>query len=189
MITVLTESNNYDTKIIARYLKNKFDDEAFGTGYTKHGISKDDAYMARNGLSYDSRNQIIYDKDDNAIFKVVPQYGSKKVQGTYAPKTPILKPIDEVEGTRFYYNGKLLGFCKPYYMECESLYRLIRDDKKAAQEVVDYLNSLGDPVFDTSEGVEPRELYNVFMQELGYEYDEEGDNLNTQFGGFEIFIQ
>lgn len=200
MITILTESNNYDTKIIARYLKNIFDDEAFGTAYTTHRISKDDAYMARNGLYYDRNNQIIYDKDDNAIFRVVPQYGSKKVQGTYAPKTPILKPIDEVEGTRFYYNGKLLGICKPYYMECGSLYSLLKNDKEAATSVLNYLNSLGDPVFPVSDedwgtaetnidNVNIQELYNTFMQELNNEYEEQGDDLNVVFDGFEIFIQ
>ena len=48
--TRVTASSNYDTKLIAKWLKAKFDDEAFGTAYTMHRISDADAYMGRNKL-------------------------------------------------------------------------------------------------------------------------------------------
>ena len=100
MITNLNESANYDTKLIAKWLKAKFDDEAFGTAYTMHRISDADAYMARNKLTYNRRNNTIdligdTPEEDVPIYKVRPQYGSKKVQGTYAPKLPKIIPIDE----------------------------------------------------------------------------------------------
>ena len=102
--TKVSASSDYDTKTIARYLKAKFDDEAFGTAYTMHRISNEDAYMGRNKLSYNRRNNTIdrignTPEEDTPIFKVVPQYSSTKRQGTYAPKMPKLVPIDEWNAT------------------------------------------------------------------------------------------
>jgi len=101
MITNLNESANYDTKLIAKWLKAKFDDEAFGTAKTMHGTSDAERYMNRNNLVYNSATKIVgvYQGSDwrnpTPIYKVIPQYGSKKVQGTYAPKLPKIIPIDE----------------------------------------------------------------------------------------------
>ena len=101
MITNINESANYDTKLIAKYLKAKFDDEAFGTSKTIHGTSDAERYMNRNNLVYDSATKTVgvYQGSDwrnsTPIYKVIPQYGSKKVQGTYAPKLPKIIPIDE----------------------------------------------------------------------------------------------
>lgn len=93
-------ANKYDTKIIAKWLKAKFDDEAFGTSYTTHRISDSDAYMARNRLTYNRKNKTIdligrAGEEGTPIFKVIPQYSSTKKNGTYAPKLPKLVPIDE----------------------------------------------------------------------------------------------
>lgn len=102
--TEITAATNYDTKLIAKWLKAKFDDEAFGTAYTMHKISDADAYMSRNGLTYNRKNNTIDlwksgGEEDIPIFKVVPQYSSTKRQGTYAPKMPKLIPIDEWNAT------------------------------------------------------------------------------------------
>ena len=100
----VTAATNYDTKLIAKWLKAKFDDEAFGTAYTTHRISDADAYMGRNGLTYNRRNNTIDlwksgGDEDIPVFKVIPQYSSTKRQGTYAPKLPKLVPIDEWNAT------------------------------------------------------------------------------------------
>ena len=114
-------ASNYDTKLIAKWLKAKFDDEAFGTAYTMHRISDADAYMGRNGLTYNRRNNTIDlwksgGEEDIPIYKVVPQYSSTKKQGTYAPKLPKLIPIDEwnathnIEGsTKFRYMADMVS--------------------------------------------------------------------------------
>lgn len=101
---VVAATNKYDTKLIAKWLKAKFDDEAFGTAYTTHHISDADAYMGRNGLTYNSRNNTIDlwksgGDEDLPIYKVIPQYSSTKKQGTYAPKLPKLIPIEEYNAT------------------------------------------------------------------------------------------
>lgn len=93
-------NTKYDTKLIAKWLKAKFDDEAFGTAYTMHRISDADAYMGRNKLTYNRKNNTIEligntPEEDIPIYKVIPQYSSTKKQGTYAPKLPKLVPIDE----------------------------------------------------------------------------------------------
>lgn len=102
--TKVTAATNYDTKLIAKWLKAKFDDEAFGTAYTMHRISDADAYMGRNGLTYNRKNNTIDlwksgGDEDIPIYKVIPQYSSTKRQGTYAPKMPKLVPIDEWNAT------------------------------------------------------------------------------------------
>ena len=102
--TKISAASNYDTKLIAKWLKAKFDDEAFGTAYTMHRISDADAYMGRNGLTYNRRNNTIDlwksgGDEDIPVYKVVPQYSSTKKQGTYAPKMPKLIPIDEWNAT------------------------------------------------------------------------------------------
>lgn len=102
--TKVTAATNYDTKLISKWLKAKFDDEAFGTAYTTHRISDADAYMGRNGLTYNRKNNTIDlwksgGDEDIPVFKVIPQYSSTKRQGTYAPKLPKLVPIDEWNAT------------------------------------------------------------------------------------------
>lgn len=102
--TKVSAASNYDTKLIAKWLKAKFDDEAFGTAYTMHRISDADAYMGRNGLTYNRKNNTIDlwksgGDEDIPVYKVVPQYSSTKRQGTYAPKMPKLIPIDEWNAT------------------------------------------------------------------------------------------
>ena len=104
MSTKVTAATNYDTKLIAKWLKAKFDDEAFGTAYTMHRISDADAYMGRNKLTYNRKNNTIEligntPEEDTPIYKVIPQYSSTKKQGTYAPKLPKLIPIDEWNAT------------------------------------------------------------------------------------------
>lgn len=289
-------ATSYDTKIIAKYLKKKFDDEAFGTSHSsslgsfyRNNPNDPDIYMNRNGLRYNSRNNTITDRDDNPVFKVIPQYSHPKRQGVYPPKLPKIVPIDEWNAThnvescdkitgslqvdtstleprqrtavdgktwwvvfdtatgkystytcfgkyktkkdcqyaidhceynrdkvtgsinseygkdmvKFFYKGEFLGACDPEYMECEALYDLMESDKAVASQVLNYMNSLGDPVFPVSEddwgtpetnvdNVDINELYNTFMQELEYSYSDFPDEFYV--GGdyllpdFEIFI-
>jgi hypothetical protein len=97
---------------------------------------------------------------------------------------------------KFYYKGKYLGSCDSDYMDCDGLYDLIMTDDRAASEILDYLNSLGDPVFPVSDedwgtpetnidNVDRTDLYNTFMKDLGYQYDDWGEVYID--GNFEIF--
>lgn len=191
-------ASNYDTKIIAKYLKKKFDDEAFGTSHSsslgsfyRNNPNDPDIYMNRNGLFYNSRNNTITDKDDNPIFKVIPQYSHPKRQGVYPPKLPKIVPIDEwnathnVEGCdkvtcsinsdygedmiKFFYKHQFLGACDPDYIECEALYDLMKSNKAVASQILEYMNHLGDPVFPVSEedwGTPETNVDNVDLWEL-----------------------
>lgn len=90
------------------------------------------------------------------------------------------KPIDDQ--VKFFYKGEFLGSCDPEYMECDKLYELLESDTRAATQVLNYMNSLGDPVFPTKDGgyeaetdvskVDIHELYDLFMQELYYSYQD-----------------
>jgi hypothetical protein len=138
----VTASANYDTKLIAKWLKAKFDDEAFGTAYTTHRISDADAYMGRNGLTYNRRNNTIDlwksgGDEDIPVFKVIPQYSSTKRQGTYAPKLPKLVPIDEwnaahnIEGS----TRVTAGYSEDYFDFDNFVMRL--SDKLAGRKISD----------------------------------------------------
>lgn len=110
----------------------------------------------------------------------------------------------------FFYKGQWLGDCDvettayTYYasMECPKLLELMKTDRTLATDVLDYLNSLGDPLFPKAgtdyedetdvDNVDIDELYDVLMQELGYEYmdylaDEQYD-FNANIGGLEVFV-
>ncbi len=82
---------------------------------------------------------------------------------------------------KFFYKRKFLGSCDPDYIECPELLNLLKSDKTAATQVLNYLNSMGDPVFPVSEekwstpetnidNIDIDDLYATFMQELDYEY-------------------
>ncbi len=110
----------------------------------------------------------------------------------------------------FFYKGQWLGDCDvettayTYYasMECPKLLELMKTDRALATDVLDYLNSLGDPLFPKAgtdyedetdvDNVDIDELYDVLMQELGYEYmdylaDEQYD-FQAVIGGLEVFV-
>lgn len=90
---------------------------------------------------------------------------------------------------KFFYKHEFLGSCDPNYVECDAVLALLKSDTRAATQVLNYLNSLGDPVFPTEPGGYTREtdvskvdiddLYATFMQELEYEY---ADDLDAGFG-------
>lgn len=106
---------------------------------------------------------------------------------------------------KFFYKGKFLGSCDSDYIECPELLNLMESDKEVATLILNYMNSLGDPVFPVSEedwgtpetnvdNVDITDLYNTFMQELDYEYrDSETMGFGFYVGGdyllpdFEIF--
>ena len=229
-------ATSYDTKIIAKYLKKMFDDEAFGTSHSsslgsfyRNNPNDPDIYMNRNGLRYDSRNNTITDRDDTPVFKVIPQYSHPKRQGVYPPKLPKIVPIDEwnathnVEGcdkvtcssdtgrdegvVKFYYKHKLLGECEPEFMECEALLDVMQRDSELSSLILNYMNSLGDPVFPVSEedwgtpetdinNIDIEDLYDTFMQELQYDYNDFPDDFYVEISeprsvklGLEIFIE
>lgn len=90
---------------------------------------------------------------------------------------------------KFFYKHAFLGSCDPDYVECDAVLALLKSDTRAATQVLNYLNSLGDPVFPTEPGGYTREtdvskvdiddLYTTFMRELEYEY---ADDLDAGFG-------
>lgn len=91
------------------------------------------------------------------------------------------KPTDDQ--VKFFYNGKFIGSCDPGYIECESLRDAMYSDTELSSLILEYLNSLGDPVFPVSEEdwstpetdvskIDIDDLYSTFMQELQFEYDD-----------------
>lgn len=134
-------SANYDTKLIAKWLKAKFDDEAFGTAYTMHRISDADAYMGRNKLTYNRKNNTIdlWESgdagEDVPVYKVIPQYSSTKKQGTYAPKLPKLVPIDEWNATHNIESSKKIRSTKSVRASDNPFYDKLSDrDKKFVRD-------------------------------------------------------
>jgi len=121
----------------------------------------------------------------------------------YCQKNGDVVPCDDVEAcdkvtastmpkddqVKFFYKGEFLGSCDPKYMECDKLYELLKSDTRAATQVLNYMNSLGDPVFPTEEGgydaetdvskVDIDALYHWFMRELEYSYQ---DDMSMGFG-------
>lgn len=105
------------------------------------------------------------------------------------------------EKIKFFYKRKFLGACDPDYMSCDGLYDLIKSDREAATQILNYMNSLGDPVFPVSEedygtpetnvdNVDIDELYYWFMKELSYDYDDHYESIGHFYidtGDFEIF--
>ena len=88
---------------------------------------------------------------------------------------------------KFFYKGKYLGSCDPRSMECDKVYDLLKRDKGAATQVLNYLNSFGDPIFPISDeewsvaetnvdNVDIRELYNTFMLWLEKDYEDFPDD-------------
>ena len=107
------------------------------------------------------------------------------------------------EQMKFFYKNKFLGACEPGFAECPKLLELMESDKEVATSILNYMNSLGDPVFPISEedwgtpetnvdNVDITDLYNTFLQELDYEYRDFPDDF--YIGGdyllpnFEIFV-
>lgn len=87
------------------------------------------------------------------------------------------------EKVKFFYNSKFIGSCDPEYIECESLRDAMYSDTELSSLILEYLNSLGDPVFPVSEEdwstpetdvskIDIDDLYNAFMQELQFEYND-----------------
>lgn len=104
---------------------------------------------------------------------------------------------------KFFYKGKFLGSCDPDYIECPALLELMKSDRGVATSILNYMNSLGDPVFPISEedwstpetnidNIDVDDLYATFMQELDYDYSDFPDDFYV--GGdyllpdFEIFV-
>lgn len=95
-------SSSYDTKLIAKYVKETYDDSASSRIRSFGHMSNAEKYMNRNSLIYDSKNKLIlfYDmetKEKTPIFKVIPQHSNIKKYGMYAPKEPILEPVDSCD--------------------------------------------------------------------------------------------
>lgn len=96
------------------------------------------------------------------------------------------------EQVKFFYEHKFLGACDPENMHCDKLLDLMKSDKAVASEVLEYMNSLGDPVFPKEgtdyeaetdvDNVDIEGLYSVFMQELGYDYDD------TKSMGYDFYV-
>lgn len=103
----------------------------------------------------------------------------------------------------FFYKHNYLGSCEPGDAWCPKLLELMESDPDVASMILDYMNSLGDPVFPVSEEdwgtpetditkVDIEDLYNTFLQELDYEYrDFPGDFYvggDYRLPDFEIFV-
>lgn len=103
---------------------------------------------------------------------------------------------------KFFYKGKFLGACDRDDIWCSGVLDLLDTDKEAATQVLNYMNSLGDPVFPVSEEdwhtpetdvdkVDIYDLYHTFMQELQYVLAEDGYDYvggDEYLRDFEIFV-
>ena len=98
----------------------------------------------------------------------------------------------------FYYDGQLLGKCSADYAECDAFLELMQNNSDVATGVLNYMNSLGDPVFPVSDddwgiaetdirNVDIYDLYDAFMQELNYQYSDWGEVYVDQIPGVEIW--
>lgn len=104
---------------------------------------------------------------------------------------------------KFFYKNRFLGACDADYIECPALLELMKSDRDVATSILNYMNSLGDPVFPVSEEdwstpetdvskVDIDDLYATFMQELDYDYSDFPEDFYV--GGdyllpdFEIFV-
>lgn len=114
---------------------------------------------------------------------------------------------DSDKRVQFYYQNEFLDSCDPEYMECPSLLDTMKNDSKLATLILEYMNSLGDPVFPVSEEdwgtpetditkIDIDDLYNTFMQELDFEYRDFPEDFYVNISvprsgesGLEIFIQ
>ena len=103
----------------------------------------------------------------------------------------------------FFYKRNYLGSCEPGDAWCPKLLELMESDPGVASMILDYMNSLGDPVFPVSEEdwgtpetditkVDIKDLYNTFLQELDYEYRDFPDDFyvggDYRLPDFEIFV-
>ena len=174
-----------------------------------------DAYFSESdyvyrGNIYNDQGKVIgdYESDDSSFIGknfLIDWEGSSdrdsydKINDTITGATDISD-----EQVKFFYNGKFLGACDPENMHCDKLLDLMQSNKEVASEVLEYMNSLGDPVFPKEgtdyeaetevDNVDIDELYSVFMQELWYDYeDTKGMGYDFYVGGsyllpgFEIF--
>ncbi len=103
------DSSSYDTKLIAKYVKETYDDSASARIRSFGHMSNAERYMDRNGLIYDSKNKLILfrdwdTKETTPIFKVIPQHSNIKKYGMYAPKEPILEPVDSCDSVMSSYS-------------------------------------------------------------------------------------
>lgn len=110
------------------------------------------------------------------------------------------------EQIKFFYKNRFLGACEPGFAECPKLLEIMKSDPELSALILDYMNSLGDPVFPVSEedwgtpetdinNVDITDLYSTFMQELDYEYRDFPDDFYVDISvprsgihGLEIFI-
>lgn len=138
------------------------------------------------------------------IIDVVKEYNADDANeygGDYASITSATKPDGDADTIHFWYNGIKLGDCPADDVKCPALLELMYNDEYAAKGVLDYLNSLGDPVYPVSEEdwrtpetdvskVDKTDMYYFLMQDIGYTYDyerEQDSDLYIEFDLFEIF--
>lgn len=87
----------------------------------------------------------------------------------------------------FFYKHNYLGSCEPGDAWCPKLLDAMESDTELSTLILEYLNSLGDPVFPVSEEdwgtpetditkIDIKDLYNTFLQELDYEYKDFPDD-------------
>ena len=106
---------------------------------------------------------------------------------------------------KFFYKHQFLGACEPGDARCPELLEIMKTDSELSTLILDYLNSLGDPVYPVSEekwsepetdvnNVDIEDLYNTFMQELDYDYRDFPDDFYVEISvprsgqpGLEIF--
>ena len=134
-------------------------------------------------------------------FDYIPDYDDDidacdKIQGSTNPNF-------DPDKMHFFYKHKYLGSCEPGNAGCPKLLELMESDPDVASMILDYMNSLGDPVFPVSEEdwgtpetditkVDIEDLYNTFLQELDYEYRDFPDDFyvggDYRLPDFEIFV-
>lgn len=98
-----------------------------------------------------------------------------------------------------YYDGKLIDKWDINSSDsCENLYQLLLTDREAATDILNYMNSLGDPVFPNLDNwdipetdiskIDIDELHGTFLKELYLDYSD-GQPIYIDEGKFEIFSE
>lgn len=167
-----------DNLVIDMWFENKFEPMKYGAD-----AYFDDREATYWGWIYDDSGKMVgsYTATDSTLipknFKMT--WAGNKIAASRNVTAATMPNDDQV---KFFYKGEFLGSCDPEYMECDKLYELLESDTRAATQVLNYMNSLGDPVFPTKDGgyeaetdvskVDIHELYNLFMQELYYSYQD-----------------
>jgi hypothetical protein len=154
-------------------------------------------YVYRGNI-YNDQGKVIgdYESDDSSFIgkNLLIDWEGSSDRDSYDKINETITGATDIsdEQVKFFYEGKFLGACDPENMHCDKLLDLMQSNKEVASEVLEYMNSLGDPVFPREgtdyeaetevDNVDINELYSVFMQELWYDYED------TKSMGYDFYV-